>query len=144
MVLKGKNGFTWKDMKSIVNIPMVAIVVGMFFALMEWHPPEMVKSLTAMLSSLAAPLAILYIGLLIPDLMARKQQAKKALLILSLSMIVKLLLYPVIVAVLLWSFHLAAEITQVTLVMAAMPTMTLASMLFAKYAADEDLERWRP
>ncbi|WP_231929054.1 AEC family transporter [Brevibacillus sp. SKDU10] len=139
MVLKGKKECTWKNMRSIVNIPMLAIVVGMFLALMEWQPPEMVKSLTAMLSSIAAPLAMLYIGLLIPDLLIRKQQTAQALPILSLSMIVKLFLYPVIVAGLLWSFHLATEISQVTLVMAAMPTMTLASMLFAKYAADEDL-----
>ncbi|WP_240470240.1 AEC family transporter [Brevibacillus laterosporus] len=106
---------------------------------MEWQPPEMVKSLTVMLSSIAAPLAMLYIGLLIPDLLVRKQQTAQALPILSLSMLVKLFLYPVIVAGLLWRFHLATEISQVTLVMAAMPTMTLAPMLFAKYAADEDL-----
>ncbi|MDN9011317.1 hypothetical protein [Brevibacillus laterosporus] len=81
-------------MRSIVNIPMLAIAVGMLSALMEWQPPEIVKSFTAMLSSIAASLAMLYIGLLIPDLLVRKQQTAQTLPILSLSMIGKLFLYP--------------------------------------------------
>ncbi|WP_232699565.1 AEC family transporter [Brevibacillus daliensis] len=138
-VLQGGGKFSWKQLRSVVNIPMIAIVVGLVLAWTGYQPPVLVKSLTAMLSSLAAPLAMLYIGILIPQLLGQKKMPSYIFPIISVAQIVKLMIYPLAVATTLLLLQLPLEIAQVTLIMSAMPTITLASIMFAKYAADENL-----
>lgn len=52
---------------------------------------------------------------------------------------VKLLMLPALVAVLIGYFQLDMTIVQTVLIQSMMPTLTLASILFAKYSADEDM-----
>ena len=88
------------------------------------------------MSSLAAPLAMIYVGLLIPNFY--KQKKKTPLRFVSISLVMKLLVFPLVMIVLLQFFSLAPELKQVAFIQVSMPTFMLATVLFARYANDED------
>ncbi|WP_139491441.1 AEC family transporter [Brevibacillus dissolubilis] len=140
-MLQEKKAWTWKNAREILNIPMIAILVGMLIALINWHPPQAVVQLTSMLAALASPMAMLYIGMLIPPLLKNSRSTGQSLRLLGMPLTLKLVVYPLVVAGILAviSLPLPKEITQVVLVQVAMPTIAMASILFARYAADEEM-----
>ena len=137
MMLQEKGSFSLKGLKTLVNIPMIAIVLGLGSALIGFAPPEPVKSLFGTLSKLASPLAMMYIGMLLPLFLRNKPQV--SLPLLGMPIAFKLFLFPLLTAFLLSTFPLDQDIVSVTLVQVAMPTLTLASILFARYSADEEM-----
>ncbi len=137
MMLQEKGTFSLKGLKAMVNIPMIAIVVGLGFAMSGLTPPEPVKQLAAALARLASPLAMLYIGMLLPLLLRSKPQV--SLPLLGVPITFKLFVLPLSAALLLSVLHVDAEITRVAVVQVAMPTVAMASILFARYAADEEM-----
>ncbi|TRY27076.1 AEC family transporter [Brevibacillus sp. LEMMJ03] len=137
MMLQEKGTFSLKGLKAMVNIPMIAIVAGLGFAMSGLTPPEPVKQLAAALARLASPLAMLYIGMLLPLLLRSKPQV--SLPLLGVPITFKLFVLPLSAALLLSVLHVDAEITRVAVVQVAMPTVAMASILFARYAADEEM-----
>lgn len=137
MLLQSKQGFHWKNLKTLINLPMIAIVVGLSMAAIGFQPPQVVKQLSGILANLASPLAMLYIGMLIPTLL--KNRRNLSLPSLGLPITIKLFLFPLVVVGLLYVLSLDQDVTQVVLIQAAMPTIAMASILFAKYAADEEM-----
>ncbi|WP_029098621.1 AEC family transporter [Brevibacillus thermoruber] len=137
MMLQEKGAFSLKGLKAMVNIPMIAIVAGLGFAMSGLTPPEPVKQLAAALARLASPLAMLYIGMLLPLLLRSKPQV--SLPLLGVPITFKLFVFPLSAALLLSVLHVDAEITRVAVVQVAMPTVAMASILFARYAADEEM-----
>ncbi|UFJ61494.1 AEC family transporter [Brevibacillus sedimenti] len=137
MMLQEKARFSLKGLKAMVNIPMIAIVAGLGFAMSGLTPPEPVKQLAAALARLASPLAMLYIGMLLPLLLRNKRQV--SLPLLGVPLMFKLFVFPLSAALLLSQLHVDEEITRVAIVQVAMPTVAMASILFARYAADEEM-----
>lgn len=137
MLLQNRQGFRLKNLQTLINPPMIAIVVGLFIAAIGFHPPQLVKQLSGILANLASPMAMLYIGMLIPTLL--KNRRNISLSMLGLPITIKLFIFPLVVAGLLYASSLDADITQVVLIQATMPTIAMASILFAKYAADEEM-----
>lgn len=139
ILLQGKREFTAKNLLAIVNIPMIAIVAGLCIAIFQIEPPEVVKQLTQMLAGIASPLAMLYIGLLIPSLFKSQKGKHRSLTRVGMPITMKLFVVPLVSATMLYFFALDKEIAQVVLVQTAMPTLAMASILFARYAADEEM-----
>jgi predicted permease len=137
MMLQEKGSFSLKGLKTLVNIPMIAIVAGLGSALIGFTPPEPVKQLFGTLAKIASPLAMMYIGMLIPLFLRGKTQV--SLRLLSMPITFKLFLFPLLTAFLLSTFAMDTEISRVALIQVAMPTLTLASILFGRYAADEEM-----
>ncbi|WP_312111812.1 AEC family transporter [Brevibacillus reuszeri] len=137
MMLQEKGSFSLKGLKTLINIPMIAIVLGLGSALIGFAPPEPVKSLFGTLSKLASPLAMMYIGMLLPLFLRNKPQV--SLPLLGMPIAFKLFLFPLLTAFLLSTFSLDQDIVSVALIQVAMPTLTLASILFARYSADEEM-----
>lgn len=137
MLLQEKGTFSLSGLKSLVNIPMVAIVIGLLVAVLGVTPPEAVKQLTGSLAHLASPLAMMYIGMLLPSLLKNKRQV--SLPLLGMPITLKLVVFPLTIILLLSGLSLDKAITQVVLIQVAMPTITIASILFARYAADEEM-----
>ncbi|MBO8165535.1 MAG: AEC family transporter [Brevibacillus sp.] len=137
MLLQERRSFSLSSMKALINIPMVAIVGGMVIALVGWQPPETVKTLTSTLAQLASPLAMLYIGMLIPSLL--KVRKPFPLPVIGLPITVKLCLFPLAVCLMLSFITPPLDVTRVVMVQVTMPSLTLASILFARYAADEQM-----
>lgn len=137
MLLQEKRSFSIASLRSLVNIPMFAIVIGLLVAALGITPPEAVKTLTGTLAHVASPLAMMYIGMLIPSLLKNKKRV--SIPMLGLPITLKLFVFPLVATLLLSVFALEKEIAQVVLVQVAMPTIAMASILFARYAADEEM-----
>jgi predicted permease len=137
MLLQEKRSFSIAGLRSLANIPMFAIVIGLLVAALGVTPPEAVKTLTGTLAHVASPLAMMYIGMLIPGLF--KNRKRLSIPMLGLPIGLKLFVFPLVATLLLSLLALDKEIAQVVLVQVAMPTIAMASILFARYAADEEM-----
>ncbi|MFJ7936701.1 AEC family transporter [Sporosarcina sp. NPDC096371] len=137
LMLQKKRSFGIQTFKSMINIPIIAIVVGLTVSYFHYSPPSIMISLVDQLAALAAPLAMFYIGILVMTLKGSKVKESGTKVWLPIT--VKLLLLPGVVAILITFLHLDLAIVQTVLIQSMMPTLTLASILFAKYSADEDI-----
>lgn len=138
MLLQEKRQFTLAGLKSLVNIPMIAIVLGLVLAALGLTPPAApIKQLTATLAAIASPMAMIYIGMLLFEYLREKRPLAIARMGTPLS--IKLAVYPILAALLVTILPLSPEIVQVVLVQVAMPTIAIAPIVFARYGADEEL-----
>lgn len=137
VVLLNKDGrFALSGLKAMINIPIIAIIVGLTVAIIGYEPPSLVKNVAATLASLAAPLAMLYIGLLIATFFKKKKVF--SVRFISISLLMKLLVFPSIMIVVLQVIPVTEDLKLVTLVQLSMPTFMLATILFARYDQDEE------
>ena len=137
MMLQKNAGFSLRSLKAMINIPIMAIVVGLTLGYFHFQPPQLLLTLTGNLANLASPLAMIYIGLLVPTLWTKRSTIPK--LQLSVPIFLKLIILPVTTALIIRILALDTTIAQVALVQAAMPTITIASILFTKYQADVEM-----
>lgn len=128
--------FSFRHLKPLVNMPFIAILTGITIAVTGIEPPQIANEMASMLSGLAAPLAMIYVGLLIPGFIQHKKKIQVKFV--SIALVMKLLLLPVTAMFMIQFFPLALEIKQVVFIQVAMPTFMLAAVLFARYADDED------
>lgn len=127
----------WHRMKFLVNAPLLAIWAGLFFAVLQIELPAMLKQVFGMLGNVTVPFAMLYIGLMLAQLLRLKPKIRWTLL--PTPIFVKLFALPLIAAFIMKLLSLGTTVTDVVLIQTAMPTMTLASIIFAKCSADEEL-----
>jgi len=137
MLLQDRSSVSLKGLKAMLNIPMIAILAGLSIAALGLTPPEAVRQLTGTLAKIASPLAMMYVGMLIPSLLRKKR--KVSLKEMGLPLSLKLCVFPLVAALLLSVLALDGEITRIAMIQVAMPTIALASILFARYAADEEM-----
>lgn len=135
MILQKSTSFSFSTLKTMVNIPTIAIVLGLCFAFVNFRPPELFVNLSNHLAALASPLAMFYIGLLIRSI--KKEQFIESRNKVSFPTIIKLVGLPLIVFVLLQVIDMDLTISQTILIQAMMPVLTLASILFTKYGAND-------
>jgi predicted permease len=105
--------------------------------LLKLQPPEIIKQLNGMLASLATPLAMLYIGILIRTML--KQKSAMSISRLTVPILLKLIIFPIITILLVMFTNFPLLMKQVIIIQAAMPTMTIAPVLLARYTQDEEI-----
>lgn len=135
MMLQPHVRLSLRSLRELVNIPMIAIFIGMAVAILNLSPPPVVAHLTESLANLASPLAMMYIGMLIPGLIKKRTPALGHI---GMPLLLKLCVFPIACALLLKTVPLPTEVVQTIIVQTAMPSLTLASILFARYSADEE------
>lgn len=128
-------------LRTMINPPIIAIIIGVAMALFQYRPPLLINDLFDRLAAIAAPLAMFYIGIMMMSLFqtkpARGLQISRSTLWLPIT--VKLILLPVFAVLIGKTLSLDLVMLQTLLIQAAMPTLTLSSILFAKYSADEEM-----
>jgi hypothetical protein len=137
MMLQKRGDFSLRGLKSMVNVPMIAIAVGLLLAYFNLKPPEWVIGLTDKLAALAAPMAMFYIGVLIMSMKLAKVRESGPRF--GIPLLVKLILLPLTVALVIYGFPFDSVMMQTMLIQSMMPTITVASILFAKFSADEEM-----
>lgn len=137
MLLQKNTAPSLRSLKAMINIPMAAVVVGLTMGYLQIQPPPLILTVTGNLAGLTSPLAMIYIGLLVPSLWAKLTAIPK--LHLGVPIFVKLLVLPVVATLILSLLTPDKAIAQVVLVQASMPTITIASILFTKYQGDVEL-----
>ena len=140
VMLQYNEKFSLRSFKPMINPPMIAIVLGLCMTLANLKPPELLIDLTVNLSNLAAPMAMFYLGILLMEMFRHRTKnegiiPEKVWLPIS----IKLLILPIFVAICLSIFHINAVTSQVIVLQTMMPTLTLASILFARFSANVEL-----
>ena len=135
-ILQAGEHFRFSHLKALINVPLAAVVAGLFFAAAGYQAPLFIRQLTSMLSGMAAPLAMLYIGLLMAPLLQNKKSLLYKEIWFPLSF--RLLLMPVLVLFVIRYTYLDEMLKNIVIIQASMPTFTLVTVLFARYAKDED------
>lgn len=133
---KRKTFFSLQYLKSIINVPIIAVVIGMTALYFQLSPPVIISNLITQLAGLATPLAMIYIGVLV---MTISRSNIKESSISWLPITIKLIILPILVAIVVSMYHEFNLIaSQVIIIQSMMPTLTLASVLFAKYSRNQD------
>jgi len=136
-LLQEKKQFRFRTLKEMINIPMMAIVLGLSAAYFHVKPPSLFIELFDYLAALAAPLAMFYIGTIIMNL--QRSRVSNATRQMWIPLVVKLFIVPLSVAFFVLLFHVDVVVIQTIVIQSMMPTITLASILFAKFSADEEM-----
>lgn len=136
-MLQKEKKFSLSMLKSMVNVPMIAIFIGLFSAYISFRPPVIFIDLIDRLSGLAVPLAMFYIGAIIMTLQRSKVNNSTTKIWIPIS--VKLFILPIVVATMIYFSQLEKFIVQTVIIQSMMPTLALSSILFAKYSGDEDM-----
>ncbi|NJP38330.1 AEC family transporter [Alkalicoccus luteus] len=135
-LLQAGSSFRLRQLKSLLNLPLAAVIVGISSAFIGFEPPAVVRQLVELLSGLAAPLAMLYIGILLQQLLARTGFRIEAAVFFPL--VFRLLLFPGLMLLLLAALPLAELTRNVLIISLSMPTFMLAAILFSRYTDQED------
>jgi len=136
-LLQEEKKFNFSMFKSMINVPMLAIIFGLFSAYISFKPPIIFIDLFDRLAALAVPLAMFYIGAIVMTLQRSKVNNSSSKIWIPIS--VKLIILPIFVAIIVNFTRLETFIVQTIIIQSMMPTLTLASILFAKYSGDEDM-----
>lgn len=137
LILQKNKDFAIETFKSMINVPIIAIVVGLIISYFQYSPPALVINLVNQLAAIAAPLAMFYLGILVMSL--RGSAVKKSESKVWLPITSKLIVLPILVSILVTFITFDLIIIQVLIIQSMMPTLTLATILFAKYSADEEI-----
>jgi len=137
MVLKKDLKFNLASLRSVLNMPMIAVVAGLTIAVSGLNTSEFLKDVTGTLAKMTSPLAMIYLGSLISMSLPSIKQS------LSLHLIPpifgKLVFFPVVAAILTMVIGVPKEMAQVIIVESTLPMATTVAIVFARYHADETL-----
>lgn len=136
-LLQEKKKFRLSMLKEMINVPIIAIVVGLTAAYFQVKPPQVFINLFDYLAGLAAPLAMFYVGTIIMNL----QRSRVGSLVrkMWIPIIIKLFVVPLSVMFFVLWIETEVVVIQTILVQSMMPTITLASILFAKFSKNEEM-----
>ncbi|WP_147803770.1 AEC family transporter [Alkalicoccus halolimnae] len=135
-LLQSGRTFRLSQLKSLLNLPLAAVIVGISSAFLELEPPAVLRQLVELLSGLAAPLAMLYIGILLQQLL--KRTGFRVFPQIWFPLTVRLLLIPAVTLAVLPFLPLEELTRNVVIVLSGMPTFMLAAILFSRYTDEED------
>lgn len=133
-LLRREKGFRLRYLAAMINIPLIAIIVGLTLGIMQFEASEMLKQLTKSLAAIASPLGMIYIGLLVPDLV--KVIHKIDLKRVAYGVVFKIMIFPLLTLLVIFLLPIDSMVVKVVLIQTTMPTFTLASVLFQRYNAD--------
>lgn len=136
-LLQEEKKFRFRMLKEMLNLPMMAIIFGLSAAFFQVKPPVLFIELFDYLAALAAPLAMFYIGTIMMN--ASRARVGRIARHLWVPIIVKLFIVPLSVAFVVLFIQMEVVVIQTILIQSMMPTITLASILFAMFQADEEL-----
>ncbi|MDQ0272817.1 AEC family transporter [Cytobacillus purgationiresistens] len=135
-ILQSEQRFHIRQLKALLNMPLLAITVGLLYVVSGMNAPVIFQDIAAMLSGLAAPLAMLYIGFLLPPFFKKGHALFYRELWFPLLM--KLIIFPGITVLILSLIPIDDFLKQILVILTAMPTFMLASVLFSRYSNEEN------
>lgn len=135
-LLQSDRGFRLNQLKALLNIPLAAVIVGVTSAFLNAEPPAVIRQLVELLSGLAAPLAMLYIGILLQQLL--KRTGLQVFPQIWFPLTVRLLMIPALTLLILYFLPLEELTRNVVILLSGMPTFMLAAILFSRYTDEED------
>ncbi|PYZ93338.1 hypothetical protein CR194_09095 [Salipaludibacillus keqinensis] len=127
--------FKLYQMKSLFNMPFVTLLISVIMLSNDRSPINFVMDLSEILAGLSAPLAMIYIGLLIGEWdkksfnLIKRDYSKFILVVVT----TKVILLPFIALIILSFKDAPLIIKQVIIIQSGMPSFLLAIVLFENY-----------
>ncbi|MFC7322554.1 AEC family transporter [Halobacillus campisalis] len=127
--------FSFKQLSAILNTPFITLAASVTLAAIGIVLPVMLLETADMLSGLAAPLAMILIGLLIPTITSSNWKMVKEgyKRFIGAAVVIKVLLVPGVACLAVWLLPFPELLGKIIIVQASMPTFTLATVLFERY-----------
>jgi hypothetical protein len=132
--------FSFANFKHFINTPIITLVISLSIAYNGIGIPPLVFELSSLLSSLAAPLAMIYTGMLFQEITAEKWLKVKNSYVpyMASSTAIKLLVLPILAFMIVYIIKIEASIGGIIILQAGMPTFLVAAVLFSRYTQSED------
>lgn len=137
MLIQQKGSIGLRSLKSMFNMPLLAILIGFTTAFFKISPPPFVKDVADTVGYAATPLAMFYIGMLIMSIIKEKRKISPSMLALPIAL--KLIVFPMAAYLVLMLLSLNETIVNILLIQVTMPTLSTASIVMAMNNADEDM-----
>ncbi|HLQ83203.1 MAG TPA: AEC family transporter [Pseudogracilibacillus sp.] len=135
-IIQNNKSFNLQTLKGMINIPLIAIIMGLIVAALKIPIHQMIIDLSDSLAAFAVPLAMFYIGATMNQYKSFSKSISYFELVIPV--VVKLILLPVLVVIIVFFTRLDELTSYVLIVQSMMPALTLSSILFAKHSRDEN------
>lgn len=122
--------------KRVLNTPIITLMICVSLALLKFEPPGAVIDLSEHLSKLSGPLAMFYVGLLIPEIIKKIKGFHKYKELLLISAM-RLLFFPLLFMGLILMLPVSSEVKLIAVIQTTMPSILLAPIFFKQYGYDE-------
>lgn len=133
--LQKERSFNIKLLKGMINIPLLAIIIGLIIAAIGIEMPVIIIDLADMLAAFAVPLAMFFIGAIVSNFQQSHMNITYFEIVIPIA--IKLIVLPIIVILTLINTTLPELIIYILIIQSLMPALTLSSILFAKYSKDD-------
>src|SRR5690625_4026852 len=137
LLLQTEGSFKLHTLKAMINAPMIAIFIGLTSAFFHFKPPIILIDLFDYLAALAAPIGMFYVGTILMNF--QRAQIQRKIKDIWIPLLVKLIILPLTVTIIVLFINVNYIVIQTILIQSMMPTLSLASVLFAKFSADEEI-----
>lgn len=137
MVLNEEGGTSIRELKKILlNPAIVAILIGIIIFISGIKLPYVLSSMISSVGSMTSPLSMIIVGSMLANTKVKTAVSGKLVYILSF---IKLLVIPAITYFVLRLFGAPALITNIIVLLEAMPAPSNAAILSFQYGGDETL-----
>lgn len=133
--LQKERSFNIKLLRGMINIPLLAIIIGLIIAAIGIEMPVIIIDLADMLAAFAVPLAMFFIGAIVSNFQQSHMNITYFEIVIPIA--IKLIVLPIIVILTLINTTLPELIIYILIIQSLMPALTLSSILFAKYSKDD-------
>ncbi len=129
-------GFHWKSLKPMVNANFIALLTGLFIALIGWrqYVPATLMEMLRMLGLGAIPLILLVIGSALAEIHPRKGFPWPALGVLTF---LRLMLVPAILAPLILLLPMPKSYQMLCIIVALMPCASSTPLFVKEFGGDK-------
>ncbi|QKS69949.1 AEC family transporter [Paenalkalicoccus suaedae] len=135
-LLQSGRKFHVSQLKTLINLPLIAVVVGISSAFLGFQAPAALQQLSQLLAGLAAPMAMLYIGILMQQLIAKNGFGLYKQI--WFPTILRLFVFPLLAMPIIALIPADNLVKNIVALSISMPTFMLASILYARYTDAED------
>lgn len=136
MILQNSMKITLGNLRKVITLPLLSVIVGVVVLMLDVKVHLFLKDVVQMTGSIAAPLALIYVGMLSFTFLLEKKSVELKPLIFSVTY--KLILFPLLGVPLLLFLPMSIELKAIFLVEISMPTIATASVFFTQFGNDEN------
>ena len=135
---QGAAALAREALAQVFSPPMLGFLAGLGLVLADVRPPAFLMLAAGFLGDLTTPLALIFIGMTVQgvDLRQLRQQGGRTLRDMGLALAGRLVLAPLIMAVLVLLFPVPALMGKVFIMQASLPVIVQVAILSAYYRSD--------
>ncbi|MDO5483468.1 MAG: AEC family transporter [Desulfovibrionaceae bacterium] len=135
---EGRAAWLVEAVKQILSPPMLGFLTGLALLLADVRPPDFLMSAAGFLGDLTTPLALIFIGITVQSVDLRQlcRQGGQSLRDMALALGGRLVLAPLIMAVLVLIFPVPELMGKVFIMQASLPVIVQVAILSAYYRTD--------